>query len=270
MTLVNGAQDACIAPMDRGLAYGDGVFRTLAVAAGVPRVWPLHYAKLAADCAAIGIACPDEDLLRNEVLQVCESYVDCAIKVIVSRGQGDRGYRYTVRNAPTRVVLRTALPDYPEAYAETGVRVRLCTLRLAQQPALAGVKHLNRLENVLARAEWSDESIAEGLLRDADGNVIGGTMTNAFVATRGILFTPKLERCGVAGVTRERVIRAAAKHGVPCEIIDIAWADVLQADELVLVNSLAGAWPVCELDGQLRSAGPFSRLIQTWLKQDDA
>jgi 4-amino-4-deoxychorismate lyase len=139
---------------------------------------------------------------------------------------------------------------------------------MAVQPALAGIKHLNRLENVLARSEWSDPEIAEGLLRDATGNVIGGTMTNIFIGTRGHLATPRLERCGVAGVTRERIIEAAAEHGVPCSVTDLTWSDVLGAEEMFLVNSLAGVWPVREIQGEVRMPGVLTRAAQEWLTQD--
>jgi 4-amino-4-deoxychorismate lyase len=144
-----------------------------------------------------------------------------------------------------------------------------CVLALGHQPALAGVKHLSRLENVLARAEWNDPSIAEGLLCDADDNAIGGTMTNLFIAANGALATPSLARCGVAGVTRDRVLDAARRHGVACAVRDIPWADVLAADEVILTNSLAGAWPVREIDGRMFEAGPLARSVQRWLESDD-
>jgi 4-amino-4-deoxychorismate lyase len=138
-------------------------------------------------------------------------------------------------------------------------------LRLAWQPVLAGVKHLNRLENVLARAEWDDPDIAEGLLCDARDHLIGGTMTNVFIATRGMLATPALERCGVAGVTRARVLEAASSEGMACRVADLPWAD-----EVVVVNSLAGAWPVREIDGKTYRVGPLARMLQTWIGRDDA
>jgi 4-amino-4-deoxychorismate lyase len=143
-------------------------------------------------------------------------------------------------------------------------------LTLAHQPALAGIKHLNRLENVLARAEWNDRRIAEGLLCDAAGHVIGGTMTNVFIAKDGALATPALARCGVAGVTRERLIEAAREHGVTCAIADLSWRELMDADEIVLVNTLAGAWPVREVDGSARTPGPLARAMQGWLGREDA
>jgi 4-amino-4-deoxychorismate lyase len=118
--------------------------------------------------------------------------------------------------------------------------------------------------------EWDDSSIAEGLLLDVEDNVIGGTMTNLFLSSKGVLATPKLDRCGVAGVTRDRVLRAAGRSGVACEIATVSWPDVLGADEIILVNSIAGAWPVREIEGAARTPGPAVRAVQQWLKHDDA
>ena len=269
MILVDGADTAAVPALDRGLAYGDGVFRTLAIRDGAPLHWRRQYAKLASDCAAIGIAPPAKPLLRGEVTQVAQAEQHCALKVIVTRGLSERGYRYDAKTPAVRIVLSSPYPHYPSSYYDCGVRVRRCRLRLAEQPALAGIKHLNRLENVLARAEWTDSEIAEGLLLDNGDFVIGGTMSNLFIARSGTLVTPDLGRCGVAGVTRDRVIDAAAAHGIAITIGRITWSDVLSADEAFLVNSLAGVWPISELEGTKLSIGPLVRSVQRWLDQDD-
>jgi 4-amino-4-deoxychorismate lyase len=269
MILVNGVETGMIAAGDRGLAFGDGVFRTIRVRNSVPQQWLRQRAKLAADCTILGIRCPEARLLDGEVAQVSRKSGDCAVKIIVTRGATLRGYRYAEDLEPTRIVLSAPLPTYPASYGEAGVKVRLCRLKLAHQAALAGVKHLNRLENVLARAEWSDSDIAEGILCDVEEHAIGGTMTNIFVVRGGMLATPRLHRCGVAGVTRERVIDAAAKHGVACDVADLSWNDVVNADEVFLVNSLAGVWPVRDIAGQCRSPGALTRAAQRWLSEED-
>ena len=270
MILVDGVATTVVPAEDRGLAYGDGVFRTFAVRDGTPLHWRRHYAKLADDCAAIGIRCPAEAVLSDDLRRACEATGDLVVKIVVTRGRGPRGYAYFDDSEPTRILYTAPRVPYPPEYASAGVSVRRCRLRLADQPALAGIKHLNRLENVLARAEWNDPAIAEGLLCDRADSVIGGTMTNVFIARGGELATPVLSRCGVAGVTRERVLEAARSLGVPCEAADIAWDALLQADEVMLVNSLAGLWPVREIDGAPRVTGPLSRALQVWLERDDA
>ena len=269
MILVNGVNHPVLSATDRGLAYGDGVFRTLAVHDGTPDHWQRQYAKLAHDCEVLGIACPDERLLEREVRSACEPGDGYVVRITVTRGEGARGYRYAPASEPTRIVASAPAIQYPEAYREGGVKVRLCQIKLAHQPALAGVKHLNRLENVLARAEWSDADIAEGILCDGDGNVIGGTMTNLFIVLGGKLVTPELNRCGVAGVTRDRVLAIASRQGVACEVRVIASEELFSAEEIFLVNSLIGAWPVRAMEGRNWSAGAVTRSLQGWLAREN-
>lgn len=249
MILVDGEPCDHVDAHDRGLAYGDGVFRTLKLEAGQPVWWKDHYAKLATDCAALGLACPDEALLRSEVERVAADGAGVA-KLIVTRGAGARGYAPPQPPAVTRIVLGAPLPPHAAADAPVEVRARWCELRLARQPRLAGIKHLNRLEQVLARAEWDEPSIFEGLLCDDTGAVISGVMSNLVLAKAGVLFTPDLGACGVAGVARARLLRAAAGAGLPMQVCRLTPDAILDADELMLCNSLIGVRRVAELDGR--------------------
>lgn len=269
MIFVNGAPSTAVSAMDRGLAYGDGVFRTLLARSGAPLHWERQYAKLAHDCAALRLRMPEARLLEAEVRAACRGVSECAVKIVVTRGAGARGYRYDPDAEPTRIVYAEARTLVADANREHGVRIRLCTTRLGRQPALAGIKHLNRLENVLARAEWTDPEITEGVMCDDEGNIIGGTMTNIFMWIDGLLATPRLDRCGVAGVTRDRVLEAAARLSLPCAHRDFAWGDLLRAQELFLVNSLAGVWPVRSIEGEARAPGPVTRALQDVLAQED-
>ena len=211
MILVNGHPSDRVDALDRGLAYGDGVFRTLRTAAGMPLWWRDHYAKLASDCAALALDCPDEGVLRDEVCRVAGEGAAVA-KIILTRGAGVRGYTPPPVQTPTRIVMGLPLPAHAHPEAVDGITARGCTLRLAQQPRLAGIKHLNRLENVLARAEWDDPTILEGILCDTDGMLVGGVMSNLLWVAQGILHTPDLSASGVAGVARAPVARGAASR----------------------------------------------------------
>jgi len=268
MILVNGAVSDTLGAADRGLAYGDGVFRTLAIRGGRPQSWTRHYHKLAWDCDAVSIPCPAEEVLRDELARLAAHEPGCAAKIIVTRGAGRRGYAPPSEVQPTRIVMSSALPRHPAEFVQSGVKVHLCSLRLGFQPALAGVKHLNRLENVLARAEWSDPDIAEGLLFDGEGNVIGGTMSNLFIVERDGLATPDLSRCGVAGVTRDRVIEAAASHRITCRVEQFGLGRVLQAQEVLLVNSLIGAWQVRALGDKAWARGTLVASVRQWLDEE--
>ena len=192
--LVNGKQGNSISIRDRGLLYGDGVFRTLLAIHGKAQHWPLHYQKLQHDCTALSIACPDITLLSAELDRMLMQSPDGVVKLIVTRGvvmngQGMRGYAPHEQTIPTHFWDISPLPDYSPDRAMHGIKARLCQLRLSQQPRLAGIKHLNRLENVLAAAESNDADIAEGLLMDAKRNVIEGIRSNLFWVSRGKLLT---------------------------------------------------------------------------------
>lgn len=268
MILVNGTPSETLPATDRGLAYGDGVFRTLRLRGGKSQAWPHHYRKLEHDCAALAIPCPGEALLRSEIARVAEQEPDGVAKVIVTRGAGQRGYAIPSSVQPTRIVMSFPLPAYYADPDRAGVKARICTLRLAHQPALAGIKHLNRLENVLARSEWDDPQVAEGFMLDACENVIGGTMTNVFMVENGALVTPELTRAGVAGVTRERILKHAAESGAACRVEQIAVERLLRADEVFVVNSVIGVWPVRDLAGKIWRAGAYTARVKRWLDEE--
>jgi len=247
MILVNGHPADAVDALDRGLAYGDGVFRTLRTQAGRPLWWRDQVAKLAADCAALMLACPDEAGLHAEVCRVAEAG-EGVVKIVLTRGAGARGYAPPVGQTGTRIVLSAPLPAYAQADAADAISARWCALRLARQPRLAGIKHLNRLENVLARAEWDDPAIFEGLLCDDRGAVIGCVMSNLLVMKGGELYTPDLSECGVAGVARTRLLRAAARLGIPTHIDRLTPAAILAADEVMICNSVIGVRRVARLN----------------------
>lgn len=250
--LVNGASGNTISIRDRGFLYGDGVFRTLLVAHGQPQHWPLHFQKLQQDCAALGIACPDFACLSDELAGLLHDHPDAVFKLIVTRGQSARGYAPPLHAISTHIWDVAPLPEYPESRATQGVTLHLCELRLGHQPRLAGIKHLNRLENVLAAAEFAGVSAdaAEGLLLDADGLAIEGTRSNVFLISKGALITPDLSRCGVAGVQRDRVMAYASQIGMPVEVRDVELDELRAADELFLTNSVFGLWPVARFEQQ--------------------
>ena len=150
------------------------------------------------------------------------------------------------------------------------MRLRRCRLVLSEQPRLAGAKTLNRLENVLARAEWDDESIHEGVLCDTAGRLVEGTMSNVFVVRGGAVDTPRLDRCGVAGAQRARVLALLAASGIRCQESDIPYEELASSDEVFLTNSLIGAWPVASLDARTWAPGPVTRLAQRAIREDDA
>jgi 4-amino-4-deoxychorismate lyase len=266
--LINGLPSEHVRVFDRGLMYGDGVFRTLLIRAGRPLCWPRHYEKLFSDCTALGIACPQEDRLIKEMGCLIETMPDCVLKIIVTRGEGARGYAISEGGQPTRILMTSPIPKYPAGHNSAGVRMHLCATRLAIQPRLAGIKHLNRLENVLARQEWSDPGIAEGLMLDMEGNAIEGTMSNFFMLQSNTLHTPDLGRCGVAGVQRDRIIESAGKLGMAVKVDTLPINRIYSAEEVVLCNSVIGIWQVRELAGKTWQAGNLAARLRILLNDD--
>jgi len=260
--LVNGQASDDISSLDRGLLYGDGVFETIAVQDGRPRFWLRHLARLAAGCTRLGIPSPRGTLLLEEAQGLIADVHRGVLKLIVTRGCGGRGYRPESTAHATRIVQLHPWPEYPGCCAHAGVRLRLCRLRLGHAPALAGIKHLNRLEQVLARAEWSDPDIMEGVLLDAEGRLVEGTMSNLFLARDGVLMTPALDRCGVAGVLRTVVLELAAGEAVPVQVRSLGLDELRGADEVFLTNSLIGIWPVNAFEDRAYPLGALTRRLQ--------
>lgn len=254
---VDGGSDAVLSALDRGLLYGDGLFETVLFLRGVAPLWPRHRARLGEGLQRLGIAAPDLDLLHDEAAALCADLQRAVVRITVTRGVGERGYAPPPAAQPTRILAATAVPALPSDWYAQGIRVRCCRLRLAAQPLLAGLKHLNRLEQVLARAEWNDAAIAEGLLGDMAGHVVSATAANLFAVAGGRLFTPSLHHCGIAGVARAEVL---ARREV--QVCEITWDELMRADEIFLTSSVRGIVPVSRVDDNAFAVGPVTRALQ--------
>ncbi|WP_404374729.1 aminodeoxychorismate lyase [Vreelandella aquamarina] len=225
---------------DRGLAYGDGVFETVLLRDGKPVLWEFHLARLEQGCRRLNIPLPTSQQLAQAWQSPPAAALE-VLKLILTRGSGGRGYALPEQVEPRLMSRRTPFTASAERWSQ-GVCVRLCHLRLGHQPLLAGIKHLNRLENVLARQEWQDSRIAEGLLTDQAGDVVEATSMNLFWAVEGRLLTPYVDRCGVAGT-----LRAALLANGTLEEASLALAELPRVERLWVGNSVQGVWPVREL-----------------------
>jgi len=251
--LINGAATDQLFLSDRAIHYGDGLFETIAIRAGRLEFWQRHMRRLNRGCERLGIT-PNSELLLSEARHLINTE-DGVLKIIISRGEGGRGYRppSMEESRPTRILACYSRPGYPAENSEQGIALRYCTTPTSLNPALAGMKHLNRLEQVLARAEWSDPAIAEGLMFDRDGHVIEGTMSNLFFVCDGTLHTPDLSNSGVAGIIREVILELATDMNIPVQCRYYACQDIERADELFVTNSVIGLWPVRQI--QARQVG---------------
>jgi 4-amino-4-deoxychorismate lyase len=259
--LINGRRgEEAVHILDRGLHYGDGLFETLAVRDGCAQLWAAHAERLLTGCRRLRLPPPDITQLENTVREFCAGYACATLKILLTRGSGARGYRIDHHTTqPTLALLLYHAPVYAPSHWREGVAVRYCKMRLAMQPALAGIKHLNRLEQVLARDEWQDADIAEGLMLDREGQVVCGTASNVFIVRADHLHTPALDSCGVAGVMRARILEAAASAGFAAQEAQLRPEDLQNADEVFLSNSLFGIWPVRRIDDVSFKPGPLAR-----------
>lgn len=258
MMLVDGQPQDAVSALDRGLLYGDGLFETIRFVGGTAPLWSRHMERLAHGCERLHLPAPDPALLWREALAVAHGMAQSVLRITLTRGVGARGYAMPAAPCVTRVVAAFPMPVLDAAMYRDGVRLHPCVTHLAEQPRLAGIKHLNRLEQVLARAEWNDPAIAEGLLCDMRGNAISAIAANLFAVIDGVPIAPRVDHCGVAGVLRAELLALLPQ----AQVRDLPLAECLAADELFLSSSVRGILPVQAVGDRVFVPGPVARAMQ--------
>ena len=259
----NGEPTTQLAIDDRGLLFGDSCFTTAAIRNGMPELWSRHRERLQQTAQRLRFPQLDVAALEREVNQACADVERGILRVSLTRGSGGRGYALPCDAQPKRLLLRRDWPADIDSRAREGASVRWCETRLSSQPLLAGLKHGNRLEQVLARAEWQDAQIAEGLMCDDRGAVVEGTTSNLFFRNaNGQWCTPLLTRCGVAGVMRAELLTRFQQLGLSVQQGDYWPEAVLAASELFLCNAVIGIWPVVALADKTWPIGEVTRQLQ--------
>jgi len=238
---------------DRGLTYGDGLFETLRVVGDVVPLWSRHVERLSASAARLRLPAPDTDAMLAEVRRLADGLDDAVARITFTAGLGPRGYARPGLVSPTTVIGVGPLSLATDGYRD-GIALRLCDTRLGDQPLLAGMKHLNRLEQVLARSEWDDARWQEGLMADLQGRIVCATAANLFAVRDGRLVTPPVDRCGVAGVARAEIL-ATGDVG----IAPLSMQMLLEADEVFLTSAVRGILPVRAFAGRTWQPGPVTR-----------
>ena len=262
-----GQSAAGLDVLDRGLHYGDGLFETIACRQGAPRFLGLHLERLAQGCARLSIRYQDFDGLAAQIRALAATAASGLIKLILTRGSATaRGYGPQGDEQARVVLLQYPWPAEDPALWEQGVAARTAQGRLGENPALAGLKHLNRLEQVLIRGEWRDPAIHEALVYSSSGCLISGTMSNVFLVMEGRIVTPALTHAGVCGVMRRVVMREAQDAGLAVAETQLDATAAAVAGEIFLTNARIGIWPVRCLDGRERAVGPVTRHLQQRLR----
>jgi len=262
--LVDGEISGRISTTDRALQYGDGVFETIVVVAGQPRFWQSHMDRLGAGCERLGIPVTPQSVLLRELQTVSAGQPRCIVRIVISRGSSERGYSPLGLTRSNRIVSAHPWPEEERDPGVFGIRARVCDLRLGIQPALAGIKHLNCLEQVMARSEWEDPLICEGILLDREDHVICGVSSNIFLVYAGRLLTPRLDRCGVRGVMRGAILNAFRER---CEQRRLLLDMLPEAEEVFVCSSEKGVLPVVRIDHWEYETGPVTREVRKWLEE---
>ena len=267
---VNGRQGALVNAAERALQYGDGLFETIRVRHARPEYLARHMQRLSAGCERLKFPAVDWALIRQELVKLAGQQEDAVLKYILSRGVGGRGYQPGPELEVTRIASIHPLPHWTSDPEQNGVRTRICTTALATQPLLAGIKHLNRLEQVMARTEWDDADIVEGFMLDQEQRLVEATMSNVFIVHGRELLTPELSKCGVAGVMRSVILDLAATLGFKTRVQQLTLDDVKTSQEVFICNSLAGIWPVVSIEGLGEfGIGRITRQLQLAMQADD-
>lgn len=244
MILINGQSETQLPVSDRGLQYGDGLFETIAYRNHHFECLTAHLERLKLGCECLAIPFTDFALLHSEMNAVAASIKgDAVVKVIITRGSGGRGYKADSQAQPTRIISVHPIPDYPEM-RQNGITVTRCQHPVSLNSALAGIKHLNRLDQVIARNEWDDINIAEGLMFTEQGELIEGTMSNVFLIKDKQLITPSLTQAGIRGVIRTLVINICNEIDVDVLETTVTETELLSAEGAFVCNSLIGIWPI--------------------------
>lgn len=266
---LNGHSESSIDLNDRGLAYGDGLFETIAVFNGKMPFLDLHFKRLEDSCIRLALNC-DLKLLRAEVISIVSEinwvlWPRASLKIMLTRESGGRGYYPNKKARVNRIISLFNYLEPDRRYYVHGINTRVCNTPCSHNPALAGIKHLSRIENVLARAEW-DQEFFEGFMLDANKNLIEGTMSNVFVVNDKKLLTPLLDNCGVNGVMRQFIInKLAPENNLLVEELTLSVKDLLAADEVFITNSLLGIYPVSDIESYVKDVGPVTKQLRSAL-----
>jgi 4-amino-4-deoxychorismate lyase len=277
-SLINGIKSEYLTINDRSIHYGDGLFETILCNNNKLYYWPQHFQRLQTSAEKLKIECPQEQLLLDDIAKLLDNNKSgsnleaaCAIKIIVSRGAGERGYQFSKNIAASRIVLLSAVEAGHSSLLSNQLlsgELFICKQQVSINENLAGIKHLNRLENVLARNEWHDKAkknIIDGLMLNANQHVIEGTMSNLFAIKDKQLFTPCLDLSGINGVMRGVIIESAGKNNIKTSAISLTLDDLASMDELFISNSLIAMKAVTKLGDSIYKDQAVTNMIFTEL-----
>lgn len=252
MLLINGHSTSKVEASDRAFQYGDGVFTTMLVKKGLVCDWLRHKKRLEDNVATLKIDGVNWDDVTRWVRLAADTLKDCersVMKVMVTRGSGGRGYSPAGCSAPNVVVSTHPFPAHYLSWRENGISMKVLSQRIGLSP-IAGLKHLNRLEQVLLKQEVELLGVDDGVACDMNGHVVETSASNIFWRKGKCLYTPPVELAGVAGTMRAQVMEQAALDGYQIKEASVTQEVLLDADELFITNAVMGLVPVRCLEGK--------------------
>ncbi|HFK7184470.1 TPA: aminodeoxychorismate lyase [Serratia odorifera] len=244
MYWINGQQHDALTPSDRGLQFGDGCFTTARVVDGQIDLLPWHIERMQQAAQRLMLPHTDWPALELEMRHAAESIPLGVVKAILTRGSGGRGYSPQGCSHATRIVSRSAYPQHYLRLRERGIRLALSPVPLARSPLLAGLKHLNRLEQVLIRAHLDQTDADEALVLDTAGLLVECCAANLFWRKGKAVYTPDLGQAGVAGLMRRRVMALLAGSEYALYCVSEPLTTLADADEVLVSNALMPLLPV--------------------------
>ncbi len=244
MQLINGLRVNALPANDRSIQFGDGSFTTARVIEGKVRLIEWHLCRLLHACERLGIPFVDWDVLRKEMTSLAIEQENCILKVIITRGSGGRGYSGALCQHPTRILSTSAAPTHYACWKEEGAILSLSPVRLGRNPYLAGIKHLNRLEQVLIRSHLEQTNADEALVLDSNGWLTECCAANLFWRCGRDVYTPRLDQAGVNGIMRQFIIAQLAPTAYRVVEVNAPLSALEQADEVLICNALMPVVPV--------------------------
>jgi len=263
IVLINGAKQSKISIFNRNVQFGDGLFETCVVENKKILFWVNHFARLNRGCEQLKISKVDESVWLSDVkkaLSLC-SYDHCVVKLILSRGESLRGYGFKDDIKPVRTVI---VSELHKITLDNSFCLEYCQSGYDSNPKLAGIKHCNRLEQVLARAGLKSD---EGIMLDENHNVISVTQGNIYAILGNTLITPKLDKCGVEGTRRAVILDLAKLLGIKVKVDTLSMKELDQADEVFISNSIIGIQSISKIDGISFGESPITKKIKEAFKE---
>ncbi|KZN68703.1 aminodeoxychorismate lyase [Pseudoalteromonas luteoviolacea] len=231
---------------DRGLNYGDGFFTTVKIDSGALALWDYHLIRLQECEQRLGFPALDYKRLTSQCQEAVKQCQSGFLKVLITRGCGGRGYGVPEKPTPKIIITQGDLPSHYEDWKKNGVSLGYSDIQLGHQPLFAGLKTLNRLEQVMIKQAAQNSLFDDVLVEDIAGNIIESSASNILVVKNGSVFTPKLDMCGISGVYLRYMCSQV-------EVTErrIQRQDLVHADAIYICNSLMGLVPVKSLDKQI-------------------